>query len=104
MTTSQEWAVTAEARAPEFIEIDPRVFDDFLDALYEYQAAGGGYGGGWAWTITIEAATPAEAAARAMKILDEAAAQSGVPVWPYVELQVLDYDELDRRLALPADR
>jgi hypothetical protein len=103
----EDFSVALEAHAPEADRItDPgRDSTDAFEAFTEFVAAQHGVAGSgpgiWTARISVEAEMPASALSRAEKMIRDAAAEAGLPLWPFIRAEVVLGELLAETLIVP---
>ncbi len=95
----REWSILVEARSTvATIEADDKRvlhLTDDLDPHFGTVSAGGSV---WSARIMVEASTPASAVQLAVSVVEFAARTADMPDWPYVRIEALRDDELERQI------
>lgn len=94
-----DWfSVHLEARAPAdvpVIVIEDRAADALMDLLEEHDGVVSAGAGSWDVTVTVEAAGAREAASAGGALIEQLAAEAGMPVWPVVRAEAVRHDVLE---------
>jgi hypothetical protein len=93
----REWSVLVEARSKAAtIEVDDKRILHLSDGLDTHFGAVSAGGSVWSARITVKASTPASAVELAVSVVEFAARTADMPDWPYVRIEALRDDELER--------
>ncbi len=95
----REWSVLVEARGrAATIEADDTCVVDLTDGLHSHFGVVSAGGSVWSARIMVEASTPASAVQLAVNVVEIAAQTAAMPDWPYIRIEALRDDELDREI------
>jgi hypothetical protein len=91
------WSIDVETRTDGTGTVDEAATARFADLVQPYSGsvAAGSEPPRWSATISLEAASPAEAIAEAMRLVINLAADAGLPGWPVVRAAVAREDVLE---------
>lgn len=99
-----EWTVLVEAVAPEGaspLDIDDPAIDRFLEALDGWGGAVSAGANGWSARIAVEARNVTDAITDATCVVGENAKKAGLPKWPVLRVEALEWAQFEAELAKP---
>ena len=96
----REWSILVEARSTgSTIDGDDQRIIQLTDGLQAHSGVVSSSGSVWSARITVEASTPASAVELALSVVGIAAQTADMPDWPYIRIEALRDDELEREIS-----
>ena len=105
---TSHYSVHIETRGPNGApQVDLSLIETFFDHVVAHDlidsavVSGGGNSPSYGATLDVPAPGPVNAAEIGAEAFADAARSAGLPAWPVSVIEVLDYDEVDRRNSAP---
>src|SRR5262249_23019395 len=100
-SVTMDWTVGIEAAGAGSLVLDDDHIDDLAAALSPEAAAVAHQPGRYSVRLSVQAGDIREAIEEAILRVSAAAEKSGLPSWPFVQVNALTAEELDRDLTRP---